>query len=257
MHAFGMFANALLIPLSMVIQRWLYGVPVASLHSVFSRFRFDLFARALLIIVPTFVVLNLVSSYLQPGESAVWRQSDLLWMLVATLLLVPLQATGEEYGLRGLVFRVAGSWGRGPRTSLVLGIGVTAVVFAAFHIAADPWLYVWYFVFAISTGLITWRSGGIEISIVIHAAFNTLGFIFAVGMSTDLSAAIDRSAGDETTALGLVGPSLILIATTIVVWFRTRHTGPVTTPPVDWRPHDWQRLSGLADRPGSPAGSTR
>jgi hypothetical protein len=69
-----------------------------------------------------------------------------------------------------------------------------------------------------------------------HATFNTLGFIFAVGMSTDLSAAIDRSAGDETTALGLVGPSLILIATTIVVWFRTQHTGLVTTPPVDWRP---------------------
>ena len=28
---------------------------------------------------------------------------------------------------------------------------MTAVVFAAFHIAADPWLYLWYFVFAIST----------------------------------------------------------------------------------------------------------
>ena len=57
---------------------------------------------------------------------------------------------------------------------------------------------------------------------MIHAAFNTLGFIFAVGLSTDLSAAIDRSAGDETTALGLVGPSLILITTTIVVWFGPR-----------------------------------
>lgn len=29
LHAFGMFANALLIPLSMVIQRWLYGVPLS------------------------------------------------------------------------------------------------------------------------------------------------------------------------------------------------------------------------------------
>ena len=67
---------------------------------------------------------------------------------------------------------------------------------------------------------------------MIHAAFNTLGFIFAVGLSTDLSAAIDRSAGDETTALGLVGPSLILLATTIVVWF-----GPGT--PVLSRLHLW------------------
>jgi hypothetical protein len=64
---------------------------------------------------------------------------------------------------------------------------------------------------------------------VIHAAFNTLGFIFAVGLSTDLSAAIDLP---RATALGLVGPSLILIATTIVVSF-----GPGT--PVRSRLHLW------------------
>ena len=33
MHILGMFANALLIPLSMLIQRWLYGVPFASFYS--------------------------------------------------------------------------------------------------------------------------------------------------------------------------------------------------------------------------------
>ena len=60
------------------------------------------------------------------------------------------QATGEEYGLRGLV---SGWRAAGARTAHLARprIGVTAVVFAAFHIAADPWLYLWYFVFAIST----------------------------------------------------------------------------------------------------------
>ena len=100
-----------------------------------------------------------------------WRQIDLPWMLVATL--PPHALTGNACGLRGLVFRVAGSWGREPRTSLVLG---------------------------------TRRD---------------------------------------------------LIAAPIVVWLQTRHNGPVTTSPVDWRPHDWQRLSGLAGRPGFPAGSAR
>ena len=120
------------------------------------------------------------------------------------------QATGEEYGLRGLVFRVAGSWGadRAPRSSSDRSDRrrLRGVPHRGRPVALPLVLR-----FAISTGLITWRSGGIEISIVIHSAFNTLGFIFAVGLSTDLSAAIDRSAGDETTALGLVGPSLILI----------------------------------------------
>jgi hypothetical protein len=123
MHAFGMFANALLIPFSMVIQRWLYGLPVASLHSVFSRVRFDLFARALLIIVRTFVVLNLMSSYLQPGESAVWRQSDSAVDACGDAPLRAVAGDGRGAWLRGLVFRVASSWERGPRTSLVLGIG--------------------------------------------------------------------------------------------------------------------------------------
>lgn len=258
LHAFGMFANALLLPWSMLIQRWLYGVPVASLHSVFRRFRFALFVRAAIIIVPLFVIMNVVGGYLKPGQSVVWNQSDLLWMLGATLLLVPLQATGEEYGLRGLVFRVAGSWGRGPRTSLVLGLAVTTVVFASIHIAGEPLFYLWYVVFAVTTGLITWRSGGLEISIVVHAAFNTLNFVFAIGLSGDLSGVVERAEGGSSLALTFVGPSLVLIAITAVVWFRTRHTGPVTTPPVDWRPDDdWQRLSGLADRPGSAAVPTR
>lgn len=257
MHGFGMFANALLIPLSMLIQRWLYGVPFASFYSVFARFRFTLFARALFIIVPVFVVMNVVSTFVLPAEAVVWVQSEALWMLAATLLLVPLQATGEEFGLRGLVFRVASSWGRGRRTSLVLGIGVTGFAFAALHLAMDPWLWVWYFLFAITTCLITWRSGGIEIAIVLHVAFNTLNYVFAIGTSGDLSGASDRSGGNSTIAVSFILPALIFIAATIVVWFRTRNTGPVTTPPADWRPDDWQSLRGLADRPISTTESPR
>ncbi|KAB1862387.1 CPBP family intramembrane glutamic endopeptidase [Microbacterium algeriense] len=247
MHILGMFANALLIPLSMLIQRWLYGVPFASFYSVFSRFRFALFARALFVILPVFIVMNVVGSFLLPTESVAWVQSEALWMLAGTLLLVPLQATGEEFGLRGLVFRVAGSWGRGPRTSLVLGIAVTGFAFAALHLAMDPWLWVWYFLLAITTCLITWRSGGIEIAIVLHVAFNTLNYVFAVGTSGDLSGASDRSGGNSTIAVSFILPALIFIAATIVVWFRTRGTGPITTPPVDWRPDDWQSLHGIAD----------
>lgn len=230
LHAFGLVGNAVLLPWAMVIQRWLYGVPGASLHSVFSRFRFDLLTRALLIIAPAFVVLNVVSNYVLPSESTVWVQNDLLWILAATLVLMPLQAAGEEYGLRGLVFRVAASWGRGPRVSLFLGIAVSAAVFAAFHLAGDPWLYIWYFVLAVSTALITWRSGGIEIAVAIHVAFNTLSFVFAIALSTDLGAGIDRSTANAANGIALIGPALVVIATAIVVWIRTRATGPVRTP---------------------------
>ena len=63
-----------------------------------------------------------------------WAVADLLFMFAVTIVIVPLQSAGEEYGYRGLIFRVAGSWGRGPRSALTLGVVVSAVLFATIHL---------------------------------------------------------------------------------------------------------------------------
>ncbi|MEQ3552915.1 type II CAAX endopeptidase family protein [Pseudonocardia nematodicida] len=226
-HAAGMVAVALLLPWSMFIQRRLYGVPGASLHSVLSRFRFDLFGRALLLIVPVWVA-ALVVEHLTPLPTAVWTHADVLWIMVVTLLLTPLQAAGEEYGLRGLVFRVAGGWARDPRVGLVIGVLVSSVVFAAIHFSSDGWQNLWYLVFAIGTALITWRTGGVEIAVVLHAGYNTLAFVLAAALRADVgNVVLDRSAGAGTAA-ELV-PIAVIVITTVVVWIRTRR-GPARTP---------------------------
>lgn len=227
-HAAGMISVALLIPWSMLIQRWLYGVRGGSLHSVVSRFRFDVFGRALLLIGPAWVV-ALVVQYWNPLPQAVWSYSDVLWMLVATILLTPLQAAGEEYGIRGLVLRVAGGWTRGARAGLAAGVLVSSGIFAVIHLSTDPWLNLWYLIFAVGTALITWRTGGIEIAVVVHAGFNTLSFVFDAAFRVDLATvATDRSAGVETAAVLI--PSAVVVATALVVWLRTRRTGPARTP---------------------------
>nr|WP_221381548.1 CPBP family intramembrane glutamic endopeptidase [Actinoplanes polyasparticus] len=226
-HAAAMLSLALLLPWSMVIQRWLYGVPGASLHSVFSRFRFALFGRALLFILPVCVAALVVSDHLAPEPRNVWSETDVLWMLAATLLLTPWQAAGEEYGFRGLLFRIVGSWTRGSRAGLVLGLIVMAVIFAASHAASDAWLNLWYVVLAVGTGLITWRTGGLEVAIVLHALWNTLGFVFSTAMRSDLNSVVtDRDAGTATAATLI--PSALVLATVVVVWFTTRRTGPLT-----------------------------
>lgn len=51
---------------------------------------------------PPLWMLVVVLSTSQP-EAVPWTTADLLAMFVISLLLTPLQATGEEYGLRGLV----------------------------------------------------------------------------------------------------------------------------------------------------------
>ncbi|GIE35763.1 hypothetical protein Ait01nite_088080 [Actinoplanes italicus] len=226
-HAAAMGSLALLLPWSMVIQRWLYRVPAASLHSVFSRFRFRLFGRALLLVGPVWVTTLLVSDYLAPEPRVVWSETDVLWMLTVTLLLTPLQAAGEEYGFRGLMFRAVGSWTRGSRTGLVLGLIVMTVAFTASHAASDVWLNLWYVVLAVGTGLITWRTGGLEIAIVLHVLWNTLGFVFSIAMRSDLNSVVtDRSAGAATAATLI--PCAVVLVTVAIVWYATRRTGPIT-----------------------------
>lgn len=193
-----------------------------------SRFRFDVFGRALLLIGPAWVTV-LVVQYWNPLPQTVWSYSDVLWMLVATILLTPLQAAGEEYGLRGLVLRVAGGWTRGARAGLAVGVLVSSGIFAVIHLSTDPWLNLWYLTFAVGLALITWRTGGIEIAVVVHAAYNTLSFVFEAAFRVDLATvATDRSAGAETAAV--LVPCAVVVATALVVWLRTRRTGPARTP---------------------------
>ena len=225
----GMAATALLIPWSMLIQRWLYGVRGPSLHSVVSRFRFDLFGRGLAVIVPLFVIALAVTEYLEPRATAVWSHGDLIAWFVVVVLLMPLQAAGEEYGLRGLVFRIAGSWVHGRWASLILGIVVSGAVFAVIHTAGDPWWNVFYVVFAVSTALVTWRTGGVEVAVVMHAVYNVMTLMFWFILHADLTDRFDRSAGAVTPAL-FIPSSLVFIAIAVVVWIRTRRTGPAKTP---------------------------
>ena len=107
-HAAGMASVAFLIPWSMLIQRWLYGVKGASLHSVISRFRFDIFGRALVLIMPAWIVYMGLQYVAPVPEGVAWTNTDVVLFILATLLLTPLQAAGEEYGFRGLIFRIAG-----------------------------------------------------------------------------------------------------------------------------------------------------
>lgn len=95
-HAGSMISLALLMPWSMLIQRWLYDVSGTSLHSVTSRFRFDVLGKALVVFGPAWLLVNVIG-FLAPGSESPWSAIDLVGIFVVTLLLTPLQTTGEEY----------------------------------------------------------------------------------------------------------------------------------------------------------------
>ena len=221
-------STALLIPWSMFLQRWLYGVRGASLHSVLSVFRPAVLGRAILVLAPVWAVSMTVLALLQPSPVGSWTVADLLLTFVVTVVVVPLQSAGEEYGYRGLIFRVAASWGRGPRSALVLGVAVSAVLFATIHLSTDVWLNLQFLAVGVAFALITWRTGGIETAVVLHAANNVFGLLLALALHADLSASTDRSSGVGSVAYLI--PVALLAIITAVVWYRTRHTGPTLTP---------------------------
>ncbi|MDO8145716.1 CPBP family intramembrane glutamic endopeptidase [Isoptericola sp. 178] len=228
-HAAGTLSLAVLIPYSMLLQRWLYGLPARSLHSVVGRFRYGLVARTLLVFGPLLLVAVSVSSLLEPGEQIPWAIADLVAYFVIGMLLTPLAAAGEEYGLRGLVFRVVGGWTRGARSGAVLGVVVTTVLFALAHGSLDPYILTSYLVLFGSMAVITWRTGGLEVAVTLHALYNVVGLVLATTLHTDVSGALSGRAETAGSITYLI-PSAALVVITTIIWRTTRGTGPARTP---------------------------
>lgn len=226
--AAGSFSLALLIPYSMLLQRWLYGVPARSLHSVAGRFRFGVFGRALLVFGPMVLIAICVGLY-APGERAPWSDIDLALFFVIGMIVTPLAAAGEEYGVRGLMFRAIGSWTRGSRSGAILGITITTVLFSLSHGSLDPYILGSYLVLFGAMGIVTWRTGGLEVAVVLHAVYNVSAIVLATTLHVDVGGELSNRGQIVGTPANLI-PSAALAIITAVIWWTTRKTGPARTP---------------------------
>lgn len=229
MHAAGALSLALLIPYSMLLQRWLYGIPARSLHSVAGRFRFGVFGRALIVFGPLLLFVMSVGFLLTPGDTVPWSTADLVAFFIIGMTLTPLAAAGEEYGLRGLMFRVVGSWTRESLSGAMLGIGVTTVLFSLFHGTLDPYILGSYLVLFGAMATITWRTGGLEVAVVLHAVYNVSALVLATTLHLDLGGDLSSRGEIAGTPANLV-PSAGLVVITAIVWWTTRKSGPARTP---------------------------
>jgi membrane protease YdiL (CAAX protease family) len=229
MHAAGAVSLALLIPYSMLLQRWLYGLPARSLHSVAARFRFGVFGRALLAFGPVLLIVMTVGFLLTPGDPAPWSTADLVAFFIIGMTLTPLAAAGEEYGFRGLMFRAVGSWTRGSLSGALLGICVTTIVFSLFHGTIDPFILGSYLVLFGAMAVITWRTGGLEVAVVLHGVYNVSALVLATTLHRDLGGDLSSRGEIAGTPANLV-PSAALVVITAIIWWTTLRSGPARTP---------------------------
>lgn len=221
-HASNTLGIALLIPWVFLVQRWLYGVRGRSLVSVSFRLRFDLIGRWLLLIGPVSVATMAVLALITPAEITSWSSAELVGLITVTLLLTPLQAAAEEIGFRGLVLRAAANWAHGPRASLITGIVVSTVLFMAAHPPTSPWLALSQGGLAVGAALVTWRTGGLEVAILLHALNNVLSQLYAQALHTDLG----TPTIEPTIILTLVPTA---VATTAILLGVRRRQDTVTT----------------------------
>ncbi len=215
--------NALSIPIAMLLQRAFFGQRGRWLHSVTGRFRWRLMARSAVIVVPVWALFTAAGALLSPSTPGTGLTGESIALLVIVLLTTPFQAAGEEYGARGLLAKAAGSWVANPMIALLIATVVSSVLFMLAHGAGDPWLIIYYFLFGVALSLVTWRTGGLEVAVLIHAVNNMVVFGVSILAGQDLSQSLDRSEGVGSPLI--LVPMVLMAALVALVWWLAKRTG--------------------------------
>jgi len=142
-----------------------------------------------------------------PGWDA---PGDWVWYLVPIVVSTPFQALGEEVLFRGYLMQAFGLvWGR-PWFPIL----ASAVLFAVFHGAQNPALFLSRLVFGLLAGALVWRTGGLEAGIAAHVA-NNLGAFGLALVAGQLNASRTVSALSWASAFGDVALFAVFAA---VAW---------------------------------------
>ncbi|GAA1428199.1 hypothetical protein GCM10009616_07250 [Microlunatus lacustris] len=220
---------ALLTPVAMLLQWAFFGQRPRWLSSVAGGFRWRWFGRAALVVVPVWLVYVGITFLLSPEEVSGRLSEDAVLMLVVVLLTTPLQAAGEEYGARGLLARSAGSWFANPRTALVVGGVLANLLFMVAHAATDPWLLVYYFTFGAALSVLAWRTGGLEVPVLVHAV-NNLFLLVPVALYGDLSGAFERGPGTGGPVM-LLPMAVVVVMAVVLSWWARRNRVQTSSAP--------------------------
>ncbi|WP_284233846.1 CPBP family intramembrane glutamic endopeptidase [Arenivirga flava] len=166
---------AMMLPAVLLGVRW-GGRRRGTIHSVAGRFRWDLMLRAAVVVVPVYVVVLAGWRLISPPEDFAWPPLDARLLIIAAivLLLGPLQCAAEEYVFRGLPQQLLGTWLRSPAWGILLPVPL----FVLGH--GYDWAgQVGIGAFALATGVLVWKTGGLELAILLHTANNMVLFAFA------------------------------------------------------------------------------
>ena len=176
----GLGGVATLLPSVLLAYRIVGLRPLSVLRSVQFRLRWRWLAACLVPALAITLVANAADIFLLPvvfgGGWPVAPSTAIGTFLLSALVIVvltPIQAAAEEFAFRGLLGQMFGAWIKW----VWLVIPLSGVVFAVVHTQYLGWATLDVFVFALVAGYLTWRTGGLEAGISLHAMNNTIAFL--------------------------------------------------------------------------------
>jgi membrane protease YdiL (CAAX protease family) len=194
-----LFAIAAMTPLTLILVRVLHRRPSSTLHSVDGRLRWWWLAACFALGMCSASLMMISAIWVEGGEGALvtvpWE--DFLRVIPLILVLVPLQAAGEEYLVRGFMLQSFGICGR------IVAVVGTAATFAAMHGFETLSGFTALFIGSVVWALLVIHTGGLEVTIAAHAASNLLAFLL-IAASGGLNVADDTSAANADWRLASI-----------------------------------------------------
>lgn len=218
---------ALMFPALWVARLILGPKPWGLIHSVTGRMRWGWLATCcglaalLVVVLPLAFDLAVGARYI-PSTSL--PTGGLIAMLVAIILVVPVQAYAEELVFRGYLMQTIGRWLKHP----VWAIIIPAPLFMLGHLY-DLWGQLSVLVMGLAAGYITWRTGGLEAAIALHVVNNLLAMSFGVLGMADPFLQQGSTVGMFISAL--VSNGLFVL---VVIWAANRRGLERARPALVW-----------------------
>lgn len=173
--------GALLLPAGLLGVRLGGWRPTSLLWSVADRFRTAQMGRMLALAVVAVALATAMQTLLHGGRPAPPESGRTIGVVLVLLLVAPLQAAGEELVLRGAVMQGVGTWVRGPVVPILATLPLSLI--SAVHSLDTAFTAVFI---ALASGVLAWRTGGIEASIVLRTAvLLTAGVVGLLSMGVE------------------------------------------------------------------------
>ena len=151
-----------------------------------------------------------------------WDQ--FLPLAITVVLVIPLQASAEEFAFRGTLMQVIGAWVSSPCVPLA----ITSVTFGLVH-ALPLEGFVAITTFGVVAGWLTIRTGGLEAAIALHV-MNNVGFFLLDAATGRGDRWVTELNTDITWAAAAFDVMLLLLYGAIIAKLYARHSKRHTVP---------------------------